>query len=205
MSRSARRLWAPRLLWQPPVDAFKQISQLCRRDRHRVIRAVARSARRPDEAAALQPLRVQAHALAVVPQHLNQRTAPAAKDEQVPAMRIALELLLGQQRQSIKALAHVRVAGRKPHPNPARDRNHRRRSLRTTAAIAAEAVAASTKPVMRSRAPLANSISIIPGGAAETRSFDATATAAKRTASARTAPAWPVAAMIPARAWRRHR
>ena len=35
MSRSARCLRAPGLLWQPPVDPFEQISQLRRRDRHR--------------------------------------------------------------------------------------------------------------------------------------------------------------------------
>ena len=122
MPRSAGRLRSPRVLRHPPVDPFQQIAELRRRDRHRAIRR-----RRPDEAAALQPLREQAHALAVVPQHLDQAAAPAAEHEQMPAVRIAPERLLHQQRQAVKALAHVGVAGRQPHPHAARNRDHRRR------------------------------------------------------------------------------
>ena len=101
---------------------FEQIAELRRRDRHRAV-----SRRRPDEAAALQPLGEQAHALAVVPEHLDQTAATAAEHEQMAAVRIALELLLDQQRQAVEALAHVGVAGRQPHPHAARDRDHRRR------------------------------------------------------------------------------
>ena len=77
-SRSANGLWTPRLLRQPPIDAFQQIAKLRRRDRHRAVRAIAGGRRRPDKTAAFQPLREQAHALAVVPQHFDQATAPAA-------------------------------------------------------------------------------------------------------------------------------
>jgi hypothetical protein len=42
------RRWPPGVLWSPPIDAFKQIAELGRRDHHR---AVGR--RRPDETAAL--------------------------------------------------------------------------------------------------------------------------------------------------------
>jgi len=67
---------SPRLLRHPPVDPFQQISQLRRRDGHRSIRR-----RGPDEASALQPFGEQAHALAVVPENLDQRAAPAAEHE----------------------------------------------------------------------------------------------------------------------------
>src|SRR5216684_6910871 len=78
---------------------------------------------------------------------------------------IALERLLYQQRQAIEALAHVGVASRQPHPRPARDRDcHRRLPVR--AAITAETVAASTAPLIRSRVPVASSISISPRGVA---------------------------------------
>src|SRR5262245_43899468 len=167
MSQSARRLRTPSVLRQPPVDALEQISQLRRRDRHRAIGSLARSCRRPDEAAALQPLGEQAHALAVVPQHLDQAAAPAAEHEQLAVVGIALERLLHQQRQAIEALAHVGVAGRQPHLRSVRDRDrHRRRPAR--AAITATTVAASAAPLIRSRAPLANSISISPLGVAAT-------------------------------------
>src|SRR5437660_5595731 len=183
MPQSARGLRTPCLLRQPPVDAFQQISQLRRRDRHRAIRAIARSSRRPDEATALQPLGEQAHALAVVPKHLDQAAAPPAEHKQLAIMSIALERLLHQQCQAVEALAHVGVAGRQPHPRSARDRNrHRRRPVR--AAITAETVATSAAPLIRSRAPLASSISISPrdatiAGLAATPGSGAIVTAAK--------------------------
>src|SRR3954471_9762894 len=97
------------------------------------------------------------------------------------AVRIALERLLHQERQAIEALAHVGVTGRKPHPRAARDWDHRRRSLRASAVIAADTVAASIGPPMRSRAPVANSTSITPDG----KACGATVTAAKFTAAPR--------------------
>src|SRR6266567_5625760 len=93
---SARHLRPPRVLRHPPVDPFEQITKLRRRDRHQTGRW-----RLPDEATPLQSLRKQAHPLPVVPQHLDQGTAPATEDEQVSAVRIALELLLDQQRQAV--------------------------------------------------------------------------------------------------------
>src|SRR5436305_520773 len=170
MPRSACCGRPPRLLRHAPVDPFQQISQLRRRDRHRPIRR-----RWPDEAPTLQPLGVKAHALPVVPQDLEQRAAPPAEHEQMALMRIALELLLHQKRQSVEALAHVGVAGRKPYARAARDRDHRRRSLRASAVIAADTLAASIGPPMRSRAPVANSTSITPPG----KACGASVTAAK--------------------------
>ena len=105
INSSAGRLRAPRVLRQTPVDPFQQISQLRRRDRHRPIRIFARNGRWPDEAASLQPRRIQAHPLAVVPQDLDQAAAPATEYEQMAVMGIALERLLHQQRQAIESLA----------------------------------------------------------------------------------------------------
>src|SRR5215831_520366 len=69
VARLSRGLWTPRVLRYAPVNAFQQIAELSRRDRDGVPRC-----RRPDEAATLQPLGVKAHALAVVPQNLDQPT-----------------------------------------------------------------------------------------------------------------------------------
>jgi len=79
MPHSADRLRSSRMLRHPPVDAFQQVAELCRRDRHH---AVCR--RRPDETPTLQPLRVKAHALTVVPQSFEKTAAPAAEHEQMP-------------------------------------------------------------------------------------------------------------------------
>src|SRR6476619_811462 len=170
MPHSAGRLRPPRVLWHPPVDPFQQISQLRRRDRHRPV-----GWRWPDEAPALQPLGKQTHALAVMPNDFDQASAPAAEHEQMALMRIALELLLHQQRQPVEALAHVGVTGRQPHPCAWGQTDHRRRSLRASAVIAADTVAASFGTPMRRRAPVVNSTSITPDGT----DGAATATAAK--------------------------
>src|SRR5580698_11620562 len=103
------------------------------------------------------------------------------------AMRILLQLLLNHQGQAVEALTHVRMAGRQPHPHAGRKRDHRRRSPWASAPTAADIVPASTEPVILTRAPFANSVSITPAGAgsagAETGSGD-TVTAAKVAAAA---------------------
>src|SRR5579863_3070117 len=162
MPRSARRLRAPCVLRQTPVDPFEQIAELRRRDRHRPVGIFARNGRWPDEAPALKPLGEQAHPLAVMPQHLQQSATPAAEHEQIAVVGIALERLLHQHGQTIKALAHVCVPGCQPHLYTARHRDHRRRAFASTTAIAFT-VEASTGPMSRIRAPLANSISTAPG------------------------------------------
>src|SRR4051812_14400360 len=159
MPQSTRGLRTPGVLRQAPINAFQQITQLRRRHRNCPIRR-----RWPDEATALQTLREQAHALAIVPKHLDQAAAPAAEHEQVAVVRITLERLLYQQRQPVEAFAHIGVAGRQPHPRPARDRDGHRR-LPVRAEIAADIAAASTAPLIRIRAPVASSISIRPWGA----------------------------------------
>src|SRR4029077_3040478 len=150
-------------------DPFQQISQLRRRDRHRLVRIFLRNGQWPHKAASLQPLGEQTHALAIVPEHLDQSTTPAAEYEQVAIVRVALERLLHQRCQAIEALAHIGMAGCQPYPHSGRDRDHRGRTPLINAATAAASVAGSTAPVIRIRDPLANSTSIMPrpGGTAE--------------------------------------
>lgn len=52
--RSASRLRSPSMLWHPPVDALQQVAKLGWGDCHHAI-----SRRRPQEAAALQPLGIK--------------------------------------------------------------------------------------------------------------------------------------------------
>src|SRR5258708_31853196 len=91
---TARSLWPAGVLRSPPIDSFQQISQLRRRDRHRLVRIFLRNGQWPHKAASLQPLGEQTHALAIVPEHLDQSTTPAAEYEQVAIVRVALERLL---------------------------------------------------------------------------------------------------------------
>src|SRR5262245_62138660 len=110
MPRSAGCLRSPRVLWRTPIDSSKEIAELCRTDRHDTVRR-----RRPQKTSALKTLREQTLPLSIVPQALDEITAPATKHEQVPVVRIALERLLNQQCQALVALPHIGVAGRQPN------------------------------------------------------------------------------------------
>src|SRR5450755_3666947 len=139
-----------------PVDAFEHVAELCRRYHHRAVRSL-----RPYEAATLQPLGVERHAVTVVPEYLDQLAALAAEHVEITAVRITLERFLNLQSQRVHAAAHVGMASSDPHPHPRSHRDHRRRPSASTATAAVSA-AASTAPVIRIRAPVANSISIAP-------------------------------------------
>ncbi len=76
-------------------------------------------------------------------------------------------MFLHQQRQSPESAPHVGVAGRKPNPYIARDRNHRRSSTSRTRAKAAASTLAST----RTRLPPPRLISINPLGRAAARDW----------------------------------
>ena len=95
------------------------------------------------------------------------------------------------------------MAGGKPHPDPARQRDHRALPP-DSAATAAVNVAGSTAPVIRSCTPLAKAISIVPpvpARAVHAGCSGATETAANCTSSScRNAAAGP---MAPVRACRR--
>src|ERR687893_283280 len=125
-----------------------------------------------------QPLREQAHALAIMPEDLQKITFAAAKDEDVPTKRIPPQHFLDLQRQPIHALAHVGAAGGKPDPRPARERDHRPARARRAAAT----TPGSGAPEIRTRSPPASSISISPEGAVSSTGdtvVGAIATAAK--------------------------
>src|SRR5271154_2939044 len=102
-----------------PIDSRKQVTELRRGDRHRVVGRA-----RPPEAAPFQPLREQAGSLTVMPDHLQQVASATTKAKQLSAQRITPQYLLHLQRQARKALPHVGVAGRQPYPHAARNRNH---------------------------------------------------------------------------------
>lgn len=100
--------------------SLKQISELDGRDRHNAI-----GGRGPQEAAALEPFGEHACALTIMPDDANQIALATPEHEQMSAMGITLEHLLDHQGQRVEPLSHVRVAGRQPHPRPARNRDHR--------------------------------------------------------------------------------
>ena len=79
-----------------------------------------------------------------MPQDLDQSAAAPTEHEQMPAVRITLERLLHQQRQAIKALAHVGVPSRQPDPRAARGQDHRRRLPFASTFVSADTVEAST-------------------------------------------------------------
>src|SRR5690349_3818424 len=153
MPRLPGRLRHPGSLRRAPVDPFEQVAELRRGDRHHAV-----GWRRPNEAAALEPLRKQAHALPIVPQHLDEVTAAAAKHKQIAAVRVMAQRLLNEQRQPIKPFAHIGPTRRQPNPHAARNRDHRRSSTPTTRASAASFTSLPTI----TRAPPASTISIRP-------------------------------------------
>jgi hypothetical protein len=50
-----------------PIDAFEHVAELRRRDHYRAVRSLW-----PDEAATLQPLGIERHAEAIMPEDLDQ-------------------------------------------------------------------------------------------------------------------------------------
>jgi len=71
-----------------PIDP----RELCRGYRYRTVRCC-----RPDEAAALQPLRKQAGTVSIMPNDFYAVTSPAAKNKEMPAMGIVFEHFLHQK------------------------------------------------------------------------------------------------------------
>ena len=93
-----------------------------------------------------------------MPDQLDQIPALAPEHKHMPAMRISFQDSLYQQRQSAEALAHIRLAARKPHPDTRRDRNHQFVSAATTCRKAS----GFTVPLTRSLMPPTSSISMLP-------------------------------------------
>src|SRR5271154_1792629 len=167
MSQSTSRLRPPGFLRHSPVDAFQQITHLPGADRDHPVRR-----RRPDEAAAFKPLGEQAHALTVVPDHLDQVTSAAPKNEEIAAMRVVPQNFLDLQRQAGPALAHIRMARGQPYPRPGRQGRDHRSSTASTRRKAS----ASTWRSTRRRRPPDSSISITPPADISTPSLRAATT-----------------------------
>src|SRR5260370_13662345 len=73
-------------------------------------------------------------------------------------VRMALERLLHQHRQTVKALAHVRMSARQPNLHPGRNRNHR--APPSSASASAAAHAGGTLSASRNTRPLRRTSSI---------------------------------------------
>src|SRR3546814_220419 len=107
--------------------------------------------------AAIHPLGKHAHALAVIPEQLDQIAPLAPKGEQRAGMRALLQNLLRHHRQAVEALAHVRRAASQEYPRRWRQRDHRARTPITRDSASASTVA-STLTLM----PDGSSIPITP-------------------------------------------
>jgi hypothetical protein len=71
----------------------------------------------------------------------------------MPAMRIALQRLLDNQRQAVETFAHIGMAGREPDATALRDRDHDRRAFKVAAINAVGASA-----LMRTRASFISTV-----------------------------------------------
>ena len=86
----------------------------------------------------------------------DQITPATAEDKKMPTEGVLRQNLLSQNRKTVEPLAHVGLAGRKPNPRMARDRDHSPASERTSRHI----VSLSRQPFTETRCPLAKVISI---------------------------------------------
>src|SRR5271165_6650737 len=114
------KLWICRAYRTTPINAFQQHRQLRSRQRHRAITGL-----RPHEATPLQPLGIQAHPIAIPPQHLDQIAAPATEDKHVSRERTLLQLRLHQPTQPVEAASQIRYARRNPDVRLRWQRDHR--------------------------------------------------------------------------------
>src|ERR1700744_5338664 len=73
---------------------------------------------RPDKMAAVQTLGVEAHALAVIPEQLDDPTPATAEREYRAIERVLLQHLLCQHRQPVHAFPHVGPAAGQPDAHP---------------------------------------------------------------------------------------
>jgi hypothetical protein len=149
--KSPCRQRPPGTLRRTPVNTLQQHRQLRRADRQLALRR-----RWPDEPSLFKALGKQAGPLAVPPNDLDQIAATSTKNEKMTRERILLQHPLGQRRQRVEALPHVRDPGGQPDLRLHRNRDHSvtrplaRRSTRST----------SKAPLSVRRCPEVRSISI---------------------------------------------
>src|SRR5262249_57683965 len=94
----------------------------------------------------------------VVPNHFDQPSSASTKDEEVSRVRILLQLLLHHERQRWKPTSHIGVAGRQPHANARRERDH----ARLRAEMMRTMRPGSAQSLTRTRSPPLSSISTDP-------------------------------------------
>jgi hypothetical protein len=92
--------------------------------------------------------------------------APAAKDEQMFRVRIALQRLLDDQRQSVEPFAHVGVAHRQPSPDAGWNRDYRRDGAvaPTSASSKAGVDAWPSRPLLILRGSASSIVAIVADG-----------------------------------------
>src|SRR5580700_2132685 len=147
---SHRELRIKRASGAAPIYPLEQHRELRTRHRHG-----AGGGLRPHEAPALEALREQTQPISIPPEHLDAIAATTAKDKELSGERILSELQLRECAESIKSLPQVRDAGGQPHLHPRRKGDHRRQSSSTRRSR----TRAAALPWMRTRPPLARSIS----------------------------------------------
>src|SRR5580698_1190656 len=108
---SYRNLRRPGPLWPAPIDAFHQHRKLGSRQRYCTFTRL-----RPNEASALQSLREQTKAVAVIPKQLDRVSAPTPENKDMAREWLLLEHCLHLCAQTLKAAPQVRHACGDPYP-----------------------------------------------------------------------------------------
>ena len=103
----------------PPVDAFEEHRQLCRRERNGAALCL-----RPHEAALLETLGKETKTITIEPEALDDVTSSAAEEKEMTGEGLHLKNGLHLRAQPMKAAAHVRDASRDPDPGPRRKLDH---------------------------------------------------------------------------------
>ena len=133
-----------------PVDPFRQHRQLRRRQRDHAVFGL-----RPHKTAALQTFGPENEPLPGTEQDLQQMTATATKNEELPTERVLAQSLRYQRGEAIEAAPDVGQACGEPDPYPGTGDNYPRNAVSTR-----RGVVRSTPSSTRTRLPSFSSISM---------------------------------------------
>jgi len=145
LSRLGRALGPARIA---PVHPLQETAELGRRDLNRFAAAAAR----PNELPGLQPLDIERHAHAVVPERLDQVALAAAQAEDLPGMWIAPEPLLDRHAARHEHAGAGGPPAGNPHAPPRREGDHlpsRIGSSRANASGSTEDGTSRRRPLLR--------------------------------------------------------
>src|SRR5260370_35033597 len=151
--QSSRSLRSKDMNRVPPIDSCEHISEWCRRNSNHAV-----GWRGPHKPAALEALRVERHAEAVMPENLDQITSGAPEDVKIARMRISPQRFLHLQRQAIHTAPHIGSSDRPPDAYTRGYRDHRRSKISSTR----RRTFSSKLPQTRTRDFPPTSISIVP-------------------------------------------